>query len=299
MTARLPIRSFAAAAALALVIAAPAISAASDSCRAEAKQISKDCKADCKEDFQAAKDGCLNRDHVCVEVCRAERYDCRQATGFDAAIDACNDTLAAAKQQCRDNPNNPPGSTNRDDCIDQVQVIAFQCRDDAREAKKPALKQCRKDFRACAQACPLPDPPSSGDAAQCKADAKIAYKACTADCKEDYQIAKDACHNRDHLCVEGCRADRETCREPVENDLDGDLAACDLTLHGDGTPENPGAIPTCKSLYGEGTPERDQCIDNAQVNAFECRDQAREDARPGFETCRQGFKTCAQGCPLL
>jgi hypothetical protein len=296
MTARIPLRSLAALATLALVSIAPA-AWATNSCRVEAKLNFKDCKAGCKEDFQAAKDACLNRDHFCVEVCRAERYECRQATGFDAAIDACNDALEDAKQDCRDNPSNPPGSDSRDACIDAAQVIAFQCRDQAREIAKPALKACRKAFALCAQACPPPDPPSSVNPSQCKVDAKTVYVACKNACIEEFQVNKDACRNRDHVCVEGCREDREVCRAPVEDQLASDIAACNLTLHGDGTPENPGAIETCKSLYAEGDPLRDQCIDNAQVDAFQCRDQAREDARPGFLTCRQNFRSCVEGCP--
>jgi hypothetical protein len=297
MTVRFPFHALTALAALALMSVVPP-AWATNSCKLEAKQNFKDCKADCKEDFQAAKDACLNRDHFCVEVCRAERYECRVATGFDAAIDACNDDLEDAKQECRDNPNNPPGSGNRDACIDAAQIVAFQCRDAAREEGKPKLKLCRKAFALCAQACPPPDPPSSVNPSQCKVDAKNVYVACKNTCIEEFQINKDACRNRDHTCVEGCRENREACRAPVEDELASDIAACNLTLHGDGTLENPGAIETCKSLYAEGTPERDQCIDNAQVDAFQCRDQAREDARPGFQACRDDFRTCAQGCPL-
>jgi hypothetical protein len=57
------------------------------------------------------------------------------------------------------------------------------------------------------------------------------------------------------------------------------------------------AIATCRQLYAEGTAERDQCIDNAQVDAFRCRDQANEDARPGLQACKQQFQACVQICP--
>jgi len=296
---RVPIysMSFAAVAALALLtIASP--SWASDSCGRDAKQTKKDCAAGCIEDFQAAKDTCLNRDHTCVEVCRAERYDCRQATGFDAAIAACNNALDAAKQQCR--VDHPAGSPERDLCIDQMQVIAFQCRDSAREAGKPLLNQCRKAFRTCAQACPPAGPSGPADVNQCKMDARDAKKICKAGCIEDFQVAKDACRHRDHACVEQCRADREACRQPVQTQLDSDIAACNATRGG----HNPdsGAIGSCYAQYGPSgaTPDPallDQCIDNAQVAAFECRDMKHEIARPGFETCRVNFQSCVQACP--
>src|SRR6185369_12052614 len=92
--------------AVALVLAtATFASAGSKGCVREAKRDAKDCTADCKESFQTAKDACLNRDHACVEVCRANRSQCRLDTGFDAAIDACNDVLEARRAACRaDNP---------------------------------------------------------------------------------------------------------------------------------------------------------------------------------------------------
>ncbi len=281
------IQSLVAVAALAMLTAVPASAHASDSCKREAKQNAKDCKADNTETFQAAKDACWNRDHDCVEACRADRYDCRQATGFDSAIAACNDTLAAAKAQCR--VNFVAGSPERDACIDQAQVVAFQCRDSAREAAKKPLKQCRKAFRACAKACPAPSAEAPADPRQCVLDAKIEYKAENAACREDLQIAKDACRNKDHTCVEQCRADREGCRQPVQDQLDSDVAACNDT--------RDSAKANCHSLYADGTPELDQCIDNAQVQAFECRDTARETAHPGFAACRQGFRDCVQACP--
>src|SRR5262245_27130199 len=104
---------------------------AGNSCTDEAKGDYKDCRAACVEGVQATKDAGLGRDHDCVEQCRTERAGCRDATGIDDALAACDATLAAAKQACRD--HNPPG-TDRDQCIDQAQVVGFQCRDDARDA---------------------------------------------------------------------------------------------------------------------------------------------------------------------
>ena len=272
-------------AALALIFSgAPAH--AGDGCLADAKGEYKDCTGTCKEDYQSAKDACLNRDHACVEVCRAQRADCRDATGIDGALDACNDTLASARQQCRD--TYPAGSADRDACIDQAQVVAFQCRDQARENAKKPLKACRAAFRSCAAQCG-PPAPGDGSAKQCKADALAAYKSCGADCREGFQVEKDACKNRDHACVEQCRSDRADCRAPINEQLRSDEAQCKAT--------RDQAVDNCKSLYAEGTPERTQCIDNAQVAAFECRDQARENAHPGYAACRQQFQSCAQACP--
>jgi hypothetical protein len=274
-------------AALAVLLGAAVADAASP-CIKDAKREHKDCRATCKEDFQIAKDACLNRDHACVEVCRAQRSECREATGFDAAIDACNAQLAIDKQACKD--AHPADTPERDQCIDQVQVIAFQCRDAAREVAKPLLRACRRTFRACARACAPAEPPiPSSEVRQCKVDAAAAHLACKAECREDFQVAKDACRNRDHACVELCRADRAACKQPFLDQLAAALAGCKAT--------RDAGVLNCQNLFAEGTPERDQCIDNVQVEAFQCRDQAREDVRPGLHDCRVAFRACVGACP--
>jgi hypothetical protein len=269
-------------------------SAGARPCVREAKRDAKDCAAGCKETFQTAKDTCLNRLHSCVEVCRANRSQCRLDSGFDAAIDACNDVLEARRAQCR--ADNPPGDA-RDLCIDQAQIAAFQCRDAARELARPLLKQCRKDFRNCAKACPPADPADPPvDPKTCIQDANVAAKECAATCKEEYQVAKDDCRNRDHACMEDCRADRNTCREPVRAILSSDLAVC--------AEDRQTGVDGCAATY---PPPRDppaevnfdQCVDGVQVDAFICRDDAHEHARPGFAICKQNFRSCVDtNCPV-
>lgn len=263
-------------------------------CIREAKGDAKECAATCKEDFQTAKDACLNRDHACVEICRANRSQCRLETGFDALIDACNEALETAREACRNAPD-------RDACVDRAQVNAFECRDSARELTKPALKHCRKDFRACAKACPVPDPPTpSDDPKACVAAGKDAARQCAAACKEDFQVAKDDCRHRDHACVEQCRAARHDCRQPVRADLEAALAAC-AAARTEGIDGTNG----CKAQYPEPRDQTaqiafDQCVDGVQVAAFICRDNAHEAARPRFATCQQQFRSCVQtNCPPL
>jgi len=282
----LSIRSLASMAALAAVLGVPA-ARAGDSCLDEAKQGYKECKDGCTEDFHAAKDACLDRDHVCVEACRADRDDCRAATGVDAAIASCNDTLTAAKQRCRN--AHPAGSPELDQCIDQAQLVAFQCRLDAIAQAKPALSECRKGFKLCALACGPNVPPNPDGVKQCKLAAVTTRIDCKGSCRENAEVATDACVNRDHACVEQCRADRDGCARPVLDQLARDIAACNASRDSD--------IQNCQDLYGDGTPERARCIENAQAAAFECRDQARENAWAGLNHCRWNFRTCAQSCP--
>jgi hypothetical protein len=263
-------------------------------CTTAARLEFKGCKADCREELQVSKDACLNRDHDCVEACRAGREDCRAATGFDDEIDACNATRDSEIQTCKNlypksNDNTDPSNKgNRDTCIDNAQVKAFQCRDQVREDNRLALRACRKGFQACARACGPPSTPV--DAKQCKMDAKAAYNQCRASCVEDRQVAVDACHNKDHDCVENCRSDRQDCRAPVVAQRDSTIDQCNADRDAAINPPPP----QCPTDPG---PARDQCVDQVQVIAFECRDQAREDARPGLHQCRDDFKGCVTACP--
>jgi hypothetical protein len=249
---------------------------AHDPCIGDAQAQFADCKGESKEAFQVAKDGCWNREHDCVEACRAGREECTLATGLDDDLSACRNTLRGAKDVCR--AENPTDPLALDDCIDRRQVEAFLCRKAARVAAKPLLSLCRLSFRTCARACP-----TVGDVvidkAQCQVAAKNDYIAAKADCREQFQTQKDACLNRDHACVEGCRAQRDTCREPIENNLDTAIGACNTVRDSD--------IAACN---GDAT-----CITAAQVAAFTCRDAARELARPGFDNCRDAFQTCVAG----
>ena len=275
------------AAALVVLLATPA-ARAKDLCIPDAKSGLQDCKATCSEDYQAAKDDCFNRDHACVEVCRAEREECRLATGIEEDFAGCRADLRQAKQRCRD--MHPAGSTDLDQCIDQAQVVAFKCRDAARERAKRALKTCRRTFRGCATACPPADPNAPPvDVVACRNAARQDYNTCRTNCIEDFQVAKDACHNRDHACVEQCRSNRDACRDPVLARLEADIATCNA--------DRDHAIQLCRGAYGAGTPELEQCIDNAQVDAFRCRDTKREQARPQLEGCRATFTSCVRGCP--
>lgn len=279
------IRWAAIAAAVLCLAAASTASAGRGPCVREANAAFRTCHGSCVEGFQADKDACLNRDHACIEVCRAERAECRDATGLDAALAQCEATLDAARATCR--ANTLPGTPERDACIDAAQLAAFQCRDAAREAAKSAILACRTGFKTCALACAPASPPV--DVPQCRRDAKAAFDACQAVCREDVQVARDACINRDHACVEQCRDDRATCRAPILATFDAAIAVCAATRASD--------VAACEAAFGAGTPELDQCIDNAQVTAFLCRDAAREAARPGIVACRQGFVTCVRACP--
>lgn len=258
-----------------ILAASPSFAGQAAECVTAAKGEYLSCKTDCVETLQAAKDACRGKDHACVEQCRGERMLCRADSGFDAAIDACQAQLDIDRANCQTAyPTPGPG---RDTCIDQAQVAAFQCRDLARETYRPALKACRSTFRLCVSECPPSGLPAD-DPAQCKATAKGDYKTSKGECREDFQLGKDICRNLDHDCVEACRTNREACRAPVEAVLDAAIAACNAA--------RDQAIANCGGDDG--------CIDQAQVVAFICRDDAREAARPGFHACRDAFRACVR-----
>jgi hypothetical protein len=130
-------------------------------CVHDANQTKKDCVATCQENFSVARDLCRNVNHECADACRAGRKACvdpiRQV--LTDCLGGCQATLDQAKADCRADPNNPPGSTSLDTCIDNAQIAAFTCRDNCREsfntqANRDALKNCRRIFHACITTCP-------------------------------------------------------------------------------------------------------------------------------------------------
>jgi hypothetical protein len=208
-------------------------------------------------------------------------------TGIDSDLEACRIAKEAAIADCK--TDFAPGTIEREICIDDAQVDAFVCRDTARETWKDEVRMCRSAFRTCATACP-PGAGSPIDLGQCCRDARAAYKVCLADCREDAQLGKDTCRNRDHECVEQCRVDREPCRDPVRDQLATDVGSCN-------TKRDASIQDDCLVNFPAPGPDQDACIDGYQVVAFQCRDVAREAARPGFAPCRAGFHSCASACP--
>jgi len=258
-----------------------------NSCTKAATKGGRICLQAAMEATQVATDACLNRNHDCVEVCRANRCDCAEATGFEDGIRTCSDALDARRLQCR--ALYALGTLEWDACVDQAQVKAFVCRDNTREAAKAAMKLCRTNFKACGRACGPPDPLDPVNLNQCRFDANAANAAAKAVCVEDVQLEKDICKNRNHVCVEVCRATRDGCATPVLDALELAKDACRATRDGD--------VADCRIQFADGTPELDACIDQAQVEAFLCRDAEHELAWPDLQACRQDFRTCAQACP--
>jgi len=124
-------------------------------CVRDARLTRKDCAATCDEQFKVSKDSCLNVNHACADACRAGRSTCfdQPLSALQSCVAGCNATLDAKTADCRS--QFAEGTPERDHCIDDAQVVAFQCRDVCREAlDRNALRLCRQAFHACMNACP-------------------------------------------------------------------------------------------------------------------------------------------------
>lgn len=123
---------------------------------------------------------------------------------------------------------------------------------------------------------------------ECTQEAKAQRGECRAQCDDDFVIARDLCHNVDPECAAACRVTLDQCRAPIVAVLQSCLDACRTQLNTDRA--------TCPTR-GRG---RGFCVDHAQVRAFLCSDDCREDpqVRDGLAACRDAFRTCMNGCGI-
>jgi len=121
---------------------------------------------------------------------------------------------------------------------------------------------------------------------QCMQDAKEARVECKTSCDDDFVIARDLCRNIDPVCAAGCREEREDCRGAVFGALDQCVDGCRAQLDRD------------RAACPKRGRDRDRCLDRAQVRAFVCRDECREElqVRAGLNDCRDVFRGCMAGC---
>ena len=124
-------------------------------CVEEARSALQECTTLCKDTFLAAKDGCRDIEHPCADGCRAIREGCVGSvlSALEACKeDNCDDLFETAIDACK--VAYPKDSPERHLCIDNAQVVAFQCRDTCRETVAGDLKACRTAFKKCIKDCP-------------------------------------------------------------------------------------------------------------------------------------------------
>ena len=131
----------------------------------------------------------------------------------------------------------------------------------------------------------------------CLAQSKETFKACRQQCGDDYKDDKFRCRNVDPGCGNACLAGREVCLEPIRAILDGCVDGCKETLR---DYKNTICPAQCAS-DPDPVSCLDNCIDGAQVQAFICRDNCREDFRANHtddvKQCRAIFRACVHACP--
>lgn len=269
----------------AIAVAAAPSHPCSDPCLQAARAELRDCTSNARGAFQEALDGCIARDHVCVDACRSVRADCRDDTGTGPEIAACQARAVMDKARCRE--QFPPFSERRENCIDRAEVRAARCRREVLRRARRAFRACRQGFRACAGACG-PGGPIEG-ARTCTAEAKAAFEAVVADCRATYQVTASACLNKDVTCVQDCRDARAVCAGPTEASLAAALAAC--------ASQQVAAVAACQAANPGGGTAFDQCVTAAQASATTCRDAALDAAAPGLEACTLQYVACVRACP--
>lgn len=126
-------------------------------CVLDAKDEYKSCKTICREIYRADKDFCWDVSEECAEYCREQvRVPCMEAPLATLALckDQCNTIRQGAKQDCRDLWE--PDSPEREACIYQAALDAFECRYTCRQGVKGTLRNCRYEMRQClkAEVCP-------------------------------------------------------------------------------------------------------------------------------------------------
>ncbi len=126
---------------------------------------------------------------------------------------------------------------------------------------------------------------------ECVQDAQEDYKDCIAVCREFMQVDKDLCRNVNHACAETCRDQYRGCVSPHLEALEACKNLCDQ--------QRQEAVQVCREQHQEDQASLDDCVDQAQVEAFMCRDQCREQTqiRTRLIECRQQLRSCIQACP--
>jgi hypothetical protein len=120
----------------------------------------------------------------------------------------------------------------------------------------------------------------------CVEAARQSYRECRSDAAGTFLTSRQLCRGRDLACVRACAEDDLSCIEATG------LTAALQTCLGDGA----AAIQTCLRRFTTQPKQRKQCVDRAQLSAFQCRNQARRSRRRDLARCAVARRRCAQPC---
>src|SRR5215831_6405767 len=126
------------------VAAAATTRLCSDPCFQAAKADFRDCVSSAQGAFFTAVDGCLEREHMCVDACRSQRQDCLDGTGAGAGLAECDAALDAEKARCQN--RFPPASRRLAICIFKAETNGFRCRQGVRRSFLAETRGCQNGF---------------------------------------------------------------------------------------------------------------------------------------------------------
>jgi hypothetical protein len=135
---------------------------------------------------------------------------------------------------------------------------------------------------------------TGGPDRSCGIQAREDVLACRAACTDEFRNAKFLCKDVDPACGRQCLGAREGCIESAVQPLEDCITGCQGTLASEKS--------YCQQSCGENTGCLDSCFDQAQANAFTCRDNCRESfvtngGPAAVDLCRQSFRSCVAQCP--
>ena len=133
------------------------------------------------------------------------------------------------------------------------------------------------------------DPNNPNTTKMCVADAVATKNVCQQNCRDAFLASADACRMLNHDCANTARDTRESCVNSV-------LAALKQCTDTSCAPFVQ-AIANCRADNPPGQ-QRDICVDGAQAQNFQCRDECRESVGlfAGLKACREEFRTDIQKC---
>ena len=146
------------------------------------------------------------------------------------------------------------------------------------------------------------------DAGVCVQNAKDNFLACKSQCKSDFVDAKLTCRNILPSCGEACLAGRQQCFDNVDAIKQTGQVPGGTTLDNcsGGTDACKAAFQAAKQACGvpcNGDAPCMDCVDQAQVANFLCRDACRDSFRINpiviaeQANCRNSFQACVHACP--
>ena len=120
----------------------------------------------------------------------------------------------------------------------------------------------------------------------CVEAARQSYRECRRDAAETLVVSRALCRGRDLACVQACIEGEVNCVAAT-----GFPAALKTCL-GDGA----AAIQSCLAKFPIQPNKRKQCIDQAQLSTFQCRNDARTSRRQDLARCAVAYRQCATPC---